>query len=143
VFVHASNFFKHYVPLSTVGTAVAVDLSLTVWNLDTDTQIAAATTHINANTTSLEEEVVFAISGAPAIPSGTNVLYAVYVPDSLALDIRGELLCYQSGTNLYSNGVYWKSDQANDTTILDFENKWDVNVTDTWDLKFKLGGTEQ
>jgi len=141
VFVHSTKYFKHIILDSSL--AAAVDLSLSIRNQNNNTEIAAATAHINARTISGEEEVVFTISGAPTITSGTPVLYAVYLPASLASDVRGELLFYSSGTNQYLNGVYWKSNQADDTTITNFVTKWNVSVTNTYDLKFKLVATEQ
>jgi len=143
VFVHSTKFFKYYTTSTPTGTATAVDLTLAIWNQTSSSSVATATAHINARTVSGEEEVIFTISGAPTIPSGNNILYAVYLPGSLASDKRGELLCYQSGTSPYANGVYWKSDTANDTTISDYGSKWFVSATSTWDLKFKLVGTEQ
>jgi len=141
VYVHSANYFKKIISGS--SNAAAVDLQLAIWHQNDKELLATATAHVNARTASGEEEVIFNIAGCPAITINTPILFAVYLPGSLASDIRGELLCYQSGTEQYSEGIYWKSNQAIDTNIIEFDTKWAVGVTATWDLKFKLVGVEQ
>jgi len=141
VFVHKTQYFKKV----STGVGVAVDLHLSVWQQTDGTLLASSTAHIEARSTTGSEdgdEVIFTISGAPVIPANTPVLYAVYLPDAIANDIKGNLLYYASSTEQFGNGRYWYANNADDTNVASF-TKWTESTATTYDLKFKLTGVEQ
>lgn len=138
VYVHQTQYFKKD------GAGVAVDLALSIWNTDTEELLATSTAHIDARTENGEEEVTFTINDAPTIDANTPVLYAVYLPGAVSLDIRGNLVYYASTTDQTEKGVFWLANgtSATDDSIDSFE-VWRYPGNPTYDLKFSLTAIER
>jgi len=136
VYIHNTQVFKS--PRDT-GSPVSVTLYLAIWNASTGSSLGSAIAVVAAGQSG---EIVFSIAGVTTIPANTPVLYAVYLPGALASNTRGSLLYYDSTSDPYSSGIFWRTNSGTDANVSTFST-WGVYGNNSAELKFKLICTEQ